>query len=181
MQILMGSFATGRVDRGGDGLTPVGITLQPVLNLSVGHGDLRLQSPDPGVQPIIDFGYLTETFDRKRLRESLRLCLELARHAAFGSILGPRIAPTDDALASDSALDAWIVREVSTTNHASGTCKMGSLADPMAVVSQMGRLHGVDGLRVADASIMPDCVRANTNATTMMIAERMAELIRCER
>jgi choline dehydrogenase-like flavoprotein len=65
----------------------------------------------------------------------------------------------------------------STTNHISGTCKMGPSADPLAVVDQSGWVHGVDGLRVADASIMPDCVRANTNATTMMIGERIADLI----
>ena len=85
----------------------------------------------------------------------------------------------NDVLGSDEALDAWMAREVSTTNHISGTCKMGPASDPMAVVSQFGRVHGIDGLRVADASIMPDCVRANTNATTMMIGERMADLIQC--
>jgi choline dehydrogenase len=58
---------------------------------------------------------------------------------------------------------------------------MGPPSDPLAVVSQDGQVHGLDGLRIADASIMPDCVRANTNATTMMIGERIADLIRCQR
>jgi choline dehydrogenase len=179
MQILMVSFATARVDRGGDGLTPVGITLQPVLNLAGSHGELRLESADPAIQPSLDFGFLCDPFDRRRLRDSLRLCVEIAGQPAFTSILDKRIAPTDDVLASDAALDRWMAREVSTTNHISGTCKMGPPADPLAVVSQDGRVHGVDGLRVADASIMPDCVRANTNATTMMIGERIADLIEC--
>jgi choline dehydrogenase len=179
LQILMVSFATARVDRGGDGLTPVGITLQPVLNLAASSGELRLQSPDPAMQPAIDFGYFRDPFDSQRLRDSLRLCVDLARQGPFETILGPRLAPTDDVLASDSALDRWMALEVSTTNHISGTCKMGPPGDPLAVVSQTGRVHGVDGLRVADASIMPDCVRANTNATTMMIGERMADLIQC--
>jgi len=178
MQILMVSFATGRVDRGGDGLTPVGITLQPVLNLSVGHGALRLRSADPAMQPEIDFDFLREAFDRQRLRDSLRLCVALAADRSFSKILGARLAPSDDAMASDSALDAWMAREVSTTNHISGTCKMGPSSHPSAVVNQTGAVHGIDGLRVADASIMPDCVRANTNATTMMIGERIAELMR---
>jgi choline dehydrogenase len=177
MQILMVSFATARVDRGGDGLTPVGITLQPVLNLARSHGQLRLQSADPAVQPAIDFDYLRDPFDRRRLRDALRMCVDLARHPSFGPILAQRSAPSDDALASDAALDNWMAREVSTTNHISGTCKMGPQTDPRAVVSQFGRVHGVQDLVVADASIMPDCVRANTNATTMMIGERMAELI----
>ena len=59
-----------------------------------------------------------------------------------------------------------------------GTCKMGPASDPMAVVDQYGKIHGIQGLRVADASIMPDCVRANTNVTTMMIGERIADFIR---
>jgi choline dehydrogenase len=177
MQILMVSFATGRVDRGGDGETPVGITLQPVLNLAVGWGELRLQSADPSIQPHIDFRYLREPFDRQRLRDALRLCVELAEHPAFAPILGPRIAPADDVLESDAALDRWMAREVTTTNHISGTCKLGLASDPLAVVGQTGQVHGIEGLRVADASIMMDCVRANTNATAMLIGERIAALI----
>jgi len=177
MQILMVSFATARVDRGGDGITPVGITLQPVLNLAVGSGELRLQSADPRVQPGIDFCFLRKAFDRQRLRDGVRLCLDLASHAAFGSILERRIAPTDDVLESDAALDEWMAREVTTTNHISGTCKLGPASDPLAVVSQTGEVHGIEGLRVADASIMPDCVRANTNATSMLIGERVAALL----
>jgi predicted dehydrogenase (TIGR03970 family) len=180
MQILMVSFATNRVDRGGDGLTPAGITLQPVLNLSAGQGELRLQSADPDAQPMIDFNFLSEAFDRQRLRDSLRLCVELAAHGAFGPSLGQRKAPSDDVLTSDAELDAWMRREVSTTNHISGTCKMGPVSDRLAVVAQNGRVHGLDGLRVVDASIMPDCVRANTNASTMMIGERMADLIEAD-
>ena len=111
------------------------------------------------------------------MRDALRLCVELAAHAAFGPMLERRIAPTDEVLASDAALERWMRREVSTTNHISGTCKMGPPSDPLAVVDQAGRVHGVAGLRVVDASIMPDCVRANTNATTMMIGERMAALM----
>jgi choline dehydrogenase len=180
MQILMTSFATARVDRGGDGLTPVGITLQPVLNFASSHGSLRLQSADPAIQPFIDLNFLSDAFDRRRLRELLRLCVEIADHAAFESIMGPRVAPGDDVLASNALLDRWMASEVSTTNHMAGTCKMGPQTDASAVVSQVGRVHGLDGLRVADASIMPDCVRANTNATTMMIGERIADLVQCD-
>jgi choline dehydrogenase len=177
MQILMVSFATARVDRGGDGRTSVGITLQPVLNLSVGQGALQLSSADPRVQPLIEFQFLREAFDRQRLRDSLRLCDRLARDPAFKSLLGPRIAPTDAILDSDADLDRWMRLEVTNTHHVSGTCKMGPPSDPLAVVDQTGKVHGIDGLRIADASIMPDCVRANTNATSMMIGERIAELI----
>ena len=177
MQILMVSFATGRVDRGGDGRTPVGVTLQPVLNLSVGQGTLALTSANPRIQPRIDFDFLRESFDRQRLRDALRLCERLARDSAFAPLLGARIAPADNVLDSDADLDRWMALEVSTTNHVAGTCRMGPVSDPLAVVSQTGQVHGIDGLRVADASIMPDCVRANTNATCMLIGERIAELL----
>jgi choline dehydrogenase len=177
MQILMSAFATARVDRGGDGRTPVGITIQPVLNLARSAGEVRLQSADPTVQPALDYRLLAEPSDRQRLRDALRLSLDLARHPAFRGILDARLAPTDADFASDDALDAWMLREVTTTHHISGTCKMGPATDPAAVVDQQGRVHGVDALRVADASIMPDCVRANTNATTMMIGERLADLM----
>ena len=69
------------------------------------------------------------------------------------------------------------MREVSTSQHISCTCKMGPSTDPMAVVDQYGRVHGIQGLRVVDASIMPDCIRANTNVTTMMIGERVSDFI----
>jgi choline dehydrogenase len=177
MQLLMSSFATARVDRGGDGRTPVGIVIQPVLNLAAGSGELRLQSADPAVQPALDFDMLGGEFDRRRLRESLHLSLRLARHPAFAPILGPRIAPADEDMASDDALNRWMLREVTHTNHISGTCKMGPASDPLAVVDQHGRVHGLEGLRVVDASIMPDCVRANTNATSMLIGERLADVI----
>ena len=78
---------------------------------------------------------------------------------------------------SDDALDQWLMREAQTGQHISGTCKMGPASDPMAVVDQHGGVHGLQGLRVVDASIMPDCIRANTNVTTMMIGERISDLI----
>jgi choline dehydrogenase len=178
MQIVMISFTAGRVDRGGDGRTPVGIVMRSVLNLAAGQGEIRLDQSNPTGQPLIDFNMLVEEFDRQRLREALRLCIRLGGHPAFKNIFGERIQPGDDAFASDAALDAWLRREITHTHHLSGTCKMGPSPDPMAVVDQEGRVHGLQGLRVADASIMPDCIRANTNATCMMIGERVADLMR---
>ena len=81
-------------------------------------------------------------------------------------------------LASDEALDDWLMRQVNTSQHISCTCKMGPASDPMAVVDQYGKVHGMSGLRVVDASIMPDCIRANTNVTTMMIGERVSDFIK---
>lgn len=177
LQILMVSYATARVDRGGDGRIPLGIVLQPVLNLAVGQGEIRLRSADASVQPAIDLNMLETESDRRRLREGLRLAVQLGQHPAFAGLLGERLGPDDRLLESDAALDAWMRREVVHTNHLAGTCKMGPSTDPLAVVDQRGRVHGLDGLHVADCSIMPDCVRANTNATAMMIGEYLAALI----
>ena len=91
-----------------------------------------------------------------------------------------RIAPSDDVLRDDDALDAWMKREVITAHHVSSTCKRGRSDDPMAVVDQYGQMHGIDGLRIVDTSIMPDTVRANLNLTVMAMAERIADLIRAE-
>jgi choline dehydrogenase len=84
-------------------------------------------------------------------------------------------APAD--LATDETLDQWMMREAHTFSHISGTCKMGPESDPMSVVDQYGKVRGVDGLRVADASIMPDLVRAPINPTVIMLGERIADLI----
>ena len=152
--------------------------LVPHLNLALGAGELRLGSPDPHVQPVLDYNYLQEPFDRERLREAVRICLELAERDELKAIIERRTDPTDDDLASDDILDNWLLRTAVTSHHVSATCKMGPASDVMAVVDQSGRVHGLDGLRVADASIMPDCIRANTNVTAMVIGERIARFMR---
>jgi choline dehydrogenase len=178
LMMFMISFATERVDRGGNRLTPLGIRMLPVLDLAEGAGELRLQSTDPNVQPILDYRYLESDFDRRRMREMVRLALKLVEHPDFAPIVKELIEPTPADLVSDEALDNYLLRETATGQHSSGTCKMGPASDPMAVVDQYGKVHGLQRLRVVDASIMPDCIRANTNVTTMMIGERVAEFIK---
>ena len=112
------------------------------------------------------------------MRETVRLAVQPAEHPDFKSIIADRIESTDAELASDDALDAYLLREVTTGQHTSGTCKMGPASAPMAVVDQFGRVHGLQHLRVVDASIMPDCIRANTNVTTMMIGEHVSDFVR---
>jgi choline dehydrogenase-like flavoprotein len=178
LMIFMQSFATERVDRGGERMTPLGIRMLGVLDLAMSAGELRLQSTDPHVQPLLEYRYLEDEFDRRRMREMVRLAVQLAAHKDFQPIIAERIEPTDAELASDEALDEYLLREVTTGQHISGTCKMGPASDPMAVVDQYGKVHGLQNLRVVDASIMPNCIRANTNVTTMMIGERIADFIR---
>ena len=103
--------------------------------------------------------------------------MDVLKHPDFEDIVAERIEPLDSDLESDDTLDEWLLREVTTGQHLTGTCKMGPSSDPMAVVDQHGKVHGLEGLRIADASIMPNVVRANTNVTTMMIGERVADFI----
>ncbi len=178
MMVFMSSFATERINRGGNRMAPLGIRMTVALYLALGAGELKLQSADPHVQPFLDYNYLQEEFDRRRMREGVHLCVKLGEHPDFKKIVQERIEPPDEALESDEVMDDWLLREATTGQHISGTCKMGPASDPMAVVDQYGRVHGLKGLRVVDASIMPDCIRANTNVTTMTIGERIADFIR---
>jgi choline dehydrogenase len=154
------------------------LLLRPTVNLQLGAGEIRLAGSDPYVHPQINFRYLHEPVDRQRLRQCVRLCRALVEGGEFNGIIGERIQPTDLDFASDAALDRWLMAAVNTGHHSSGTCKMGPASDPTAVADQSGRVYGVEGLRVVDASLMPDCVRANTNATVMMMAEYIAAMVK---
>ena len=177
MVVYMGNYAAERPMRGLDHLTPAGVGVSQCLYLALSQGELRVRSRDPEEPPYLDFNLLDDPFDRSRLRESIRMCADLFRHEAFDQIIEERIAPSDDVLGDDDALDSWMKREVITAHHVSSTCKMGPSTDPMAVVNQYGRVYGVDGLRVIDASIMPDTVRANLNLNVIAMAERAVDLI----
>ncbi len=142
------------------------------------RGELRLSSTDPNVQPLLDYNYLSEPFDRERMRHGVRQALELSHQEGLRELLGDRLEPTDSDLDSDEALDAWMIREAVTFSHISGTCRMGPSSDSTAVVDQYGRVYGLDGLRVADASIMPDLVTAPINPAVLMLGERIADMVR---
>ncbi len=177
MMIIMLSYATERIDRGSPTDRPLGIGMIAHLYLAKASGELRLQSSDPDQQPFLDYRMLSDAFDIKRMKEQVNICLKLAEHSDFAPIIQERIYPTDTELAADDALEDWMLRTVTTGHHISCTCKMGPASDAMAVVDQFGKVHGMEGLRVADCSIMPDCIRANTNVPTMMIGERIADFM----
>ena len=159
-----------------DELNYVGMSAS--LQLALGQGELTLQSTDPHEQPFLNYNYYQEEEDLRRMREAIRLGVRMAEHPSYSGIVVERVMPTDDELADDAALNDWLRRNSGTSHHISGTCKMGPDSDPLAVVDQHLKVKGVEGLRVADASIMPDCIRANTNATTIMIGERCADFIK---
>jgi choline dehydrogenase len=176
--IFMQSYATDRNYRGVGDVPPLGIRMLASLELQLSAGELRLTSSDPDEQPLLNYRYFQHEEDLRRMREAVRLCVRLGQHESFEGIIESRIEPMEDELSSDESLNAYIMREATTGQHISGTCKMGPDSDDMAVVDQYGRVHGMENLRIVDASIMPDCIRANTNVTTMMIAERVSDFIK---
>ncbi len=180
MQIHPYSYASMSSEyfTGDPNLKSIGIGMTAAVYLAESVGEIRLRDPDPRIQPFLDYNLLSTEFDRRRLRESVQVCLDIARQDAFAEIVEELLEPSSADLESDDALDNWMLKTVRTSHHISGTCKMGPETDPMAVVDQTGKVHGLDGLRVVDASIMPDCVRANTNVTAIVIGERIADFIK---
>jgi choline dehydrogenase len=151
-------------------------TVYPLRPESRGH--IGLRSADPADRPIIVANYLSAPEDRRRMRSGVRLMQNLFAQPAFERYRGRSLFPewgTDEA-----ALDAAIARTASSAYHPVGSCKMGLASDPLAVVDERLRVHGLEGLHVADASIMPTLTSGNTNAPSMMIGLRCAEFLRSE-
>ena len=155
-----------------------GHAFQVHLDLMRPHsrGSVMARAADPRVPPAIRFNYMADPRDRADMRAGIRLTREILAQKAFDPFRGAEIFPGAD-VASDAALDAWVRRAVETCYHPVGTCRMGPEADAMAVVDDRLRVHGLEGLRVVDASIMPAIVSGNTNAPTIMIAEKASDLI----
>ncbi len=178
MVIMMNSFATRAMDRLGEPVDGYHVSMMVSLYSAVSSGSLSLQSADPDHQPFLDYNYFENPLDRSRMRDGIRRAIELSETEDFRTLVESRIEPLDSDLDSNASLDSWMMKEAVTGHHISGTCKMGPLSDPISFVDQHGNVHGLNGLRIVDASIMPDCIRANTNVTTMMIAERIYDMIK---
>jgi choline dehydrogenase len=140
-------------------------------------GYVRAISPDPNLPPKIQPNYLSSSIDQRVLVDGIRLGRRLFRTEALKPFYDSEISP-DPAVERDDELLDYARRMGSTVFHLIGTCRMAPDHDPKAVVGPDLKVHGLDGLRVADASIMPSMPSANTNATTYMIAEKAADLIR---
>jgi choline dehydrogenase len=148
------------------------------------RGEVRLLSADPTQDPLVEANMLDDPRDRLRLRDGVRRLAALVDHTAFTGI-AERITfcatdqtPSMAAALDDDDLDALLLQEAADAQHAAGTCRMTAYEDPRGVVDPDGRVKGVTGLRIADASIMPFDCRANTHFTTMMIGEAIAARIR---
>ncbi len=141
------------------------------------RGRVGLKSADPMDDPAIFANYLSAEEDRRALREGVRMMRKVAEQPALKPYITAEYSP-GAAVQTDAEIDAWIRKTSETIYHPVGTCRMGAVGDPMAVVDAECRVQGLAGLRVIDASVMPTLVGGNTNAPTIMIAEKISDVIR---
>jgi 4-pyridoxate dehydrogenase len=152
-----------------------GFGIRPTLLHPDSRGEILLRSADPLAPPRICYNFFSAPDDLPRLRQGFKL----ARLVAFQRVLEPyRGAETSPGVSvqSDAEIDAWLRKTVLTAHHPAGTCPMGTTPD--AVLDPQLRVHGIQGLRVADASAMPDMVSAHINACVLMLAEKASDHIR---
>jgi choline dehydrogenase len=138
------------------------------------RGTVKIKSRDPLAPPALQPNYLSSEVDCRTMVEGVKLARKLARTPALSNIVGDEYRPGDSVHSDDEVLD-FVRNYGATIFHPVGTCRMGS--DAQAVVDARLKVHGVAGLRVVDASIMPTLVSGNTNAPVVMIAEKAADLI----
>ncbi|MGR0221492.1 GMC family oxidoreductase N-terminal domain-containing protein [Agromyces sp. ZXT2-6] len=142
------------------------------------RGSITLESPDPLSQPRIDYRYLSTAHDRERMRLGIRTAVALLRSRSFAPLFD-RLTELDDAtLDDDASLDAWMLAHLGTAIHLCGSASVGPAGDPNAVVDGFGRVHGVEGLRVADTSMLPDAPSRGPAATAVLIGELVARFMR---
>ncbi|BCW88333.1 Oxygen-dependent choline dehydrogenase [Alphaproteobacteria bacterium SO-S41] len=151
-----------------------GFTLHVCQLRPASKGYIALKNTDPFSQPLIQPNYLAVESDRAALREGVRIARKIFAQPSFDPFRGPELAPGAH-VQSDAEIDAWVARSAETIYHPVGTAKMGT--DDMAVVDAQLRVRGIEGLRVVDASVMPTLVGGNTNAPTIMIAEKASDMI----
>ncbi len=138
------------------------------------RGHIHVVSSDPGKPPAINFNFLSSPVDAALTVRAIRIARAIMTAPAMAPLQVSELAPGSDKDSDDEILD-WVKAAAETTYHPVGTCKMG--ADSMAVVDAQLRVHGIDGLRIADASIMPTLISGNTNAPSIMIGEKAADMV----
>jgi choline dehydrogenase len=164
------------IDHGRTRLKKNGYSLHICTLRPQSKGTIRLRSKDPKEHPLIDANYLAERQDLDTLIAGVKMGREIFAQSGLDPYRADELAP-GAAVKTDAEIEQWIRAKCETIYHPVGTCKMGPASDRMAVVDDKLLVHGVEGLRVVDASIMPTLIGGNTNAPSMMIAERTAAIM----
>jgi choline dehydrogenase-like flavoprotein len=151
-----------------------GISINPCFLRPASRGVVRLASPDPEAAADFDGRFLSDPSDVATLIRGVKLARRILRAPSMAKLIDTELAPSANPELADTQLEAHVRSHAKTVYHPSGTCRMGSDRDPMAVLTQDLRVHGLQGLRVADASAFPLLVSGNTNAPVVMLAERCA-------
>ena len=151
-----------------------GVTMNVNVLRSESLGSIHIKSADPAEAPAIRFNFLSAEMDRAGVVFAMRKGREVMNTSPVADIVGEELAPGPQ-YQTDEELLEWVRHNAETTYHPVGTCKMGQ--DPQAVVDDRLRVHGIEGLRVADASIMPTLTSGNTNAPSIMIGEKCAAMV----
>ncbi|MEV8321073.1 GMC family oxidoreductase N-terminal domain-containing protein [Streptomyces sp. NPDC059900] len=152
------------------------LTVMPTLIYPKSRGELRLASADPAVAPLIDPGFLSDPDDARFLVAGMKLVREVMAHKRLTEVVTGELHP-GPAVADEADLARELPQRIHSVYHPVGTCKMGGYEDEDAVVDPELRVRGIEGLRVADAAVMPSITGGNTNAPAMLIGERCAELM----
>src|SRR4051794_2268126 len=155
---------------------PNSVSILPGVVRPLSRGWVRLSSADPTVRPRINPNYLAAKADRDRLIQGVRLAREIFATSAFSSWVGDELMPGPDVSNSDQDLIDFVRNTADSYHHQAGSCRMGM--DEMAVVDPRLRVHGIEGLRVADASVMPAVPSGNCHAGIVMIGERCADFLK---
>lgn len=150
------------------------IALAIAVVLPDSYGTVRLASRNPKEAPLIDFNFLATSQDRRRMLEGIKLSRAIARNAVFAPFVTAELLP-GDAVTGDEALATAVEANVNAYGHPTSTAPMGGPNDPWAVVDSLGAVKGLAGLRIVDASIIPQVPSAPTNLTTIMVAEHIAK------
>ncbi|HEX8031608.1 MAG TPA: GMC oxidoreductase, partial [Vicinamibacterales bacterium] len=153
------------------------ITITVALVFPKSRGEIALRAADPLAAPIIRANYLQDDADVRALVQGVKVARWFGEADAYQDLRADEILP-GAGMKSDADLATFVRRDSDTIYHGAGTCKMGPTTDPAAVVDPTLRVRGVEGLRVADASIMPEVVNATTHAACVMIGEKAADLVR---
>ncbi|MEI9915196.1 MAG: GMC oxidoreductase [Methylovirgula sp.] len=140
------------------------------------RGKVELASADPSQAPRISQNFFAHDIDVKKIADIVRMARDVASQPALKPYLAAEIAP-GPAVKSAAEIEAYIRQTSITVHHPACTCRMGPGGDPLAVVDQEMKVFGAEGLRVVDASVMPDMIGANINAAVIMIAEKAADFI----